>query len=187
MRLRIDVLHLLSPALLNGKVRGRSLGRMTDVILRPFRADDIDWLVDQHETHYAQVEGFDGSFAPLVRAILEAFVTDHDPACEHGWIAMSGGDRLGSIFCVRLDGQTAKLRLFFLVPAARGKGVGRLLLDQCMGFARDAGYAGMQLWTHESHRAACTLYARAGWKLTESRPVRSFGQDLVEQTWIFRF
>ena len=160
---------------------------MTDITLRRFRADDTDWLVDQHGTHYARAEGFDDSFGPLVRSILETFNAGHDPDCERGWIAMSADKRLGSIFCVRQNEVTAKLRLFLLVPEARGKGVGRQLLDQCMRFAKEVGYEEMQLWTHESHRAACALYARAGWTLSASRPVHSFGQDLVEQTWKYRF
>ncbi|MEP6322370.1 MAG: GNAT family N-acetyltransferase [Paracoccaceae bacterium] len=160
---------------------------MSNVILRPFEPADTDWLVERHATLYARDEGFDDTFGPLVRSILEAFCAEHDPACEQGWIAVEGDQRLGSVFCVRLAAETATLRLFLLVPEARGKGVGRRLLERCMWFARDSGYGGMQLWTHESHSAACALYRRAGWTLTESHPVRSFGQDLVEQTWIYRF
>jgi GNAT superfamily N-acetyltransferase len=78
---------------------------------------------------------------------------------------------------------TAKLRLFLLEPRARGIGLGRLLLETCTGFARGAGYRRMTLWTHESHRAACALYAKAGFACTRSEPVRSFGVDLVEQEW----
>ena len=160
---------------------------MTHVTLRPFSAADTDWLVEQHGVQYAQAEGFDDTFGPLVRSILVDFVADHDPACEQGWIAEQDGAPLGSIFCVRFNDTTAKLRLFLLVPEARGKGVGRQLLDQCMRFARETGYEGMQLWTHESHRAACALYAKTGWTLQASEPVHSFGQDLVEQTWVYRF
>ncbi|WP_147106496.1 GNAT family N-acetyltransferase [Tateyamaria sp. syn59] len=160
---------------------------MTEVSLRPFVAADTDWLVAQHGDLYAREAGFDDSFGPLVRSILEAFNAGHDPSCERGWIAEAGGMRLGSIFCVRHDPVTAKLRLFLLVPEARGKGVGRMLLDRCMQFARDAGYEGMSLWTHESHAAACALYARTGWQMVASKPVHSFGQDLVEQTWVYRF
>jgi GNAT superfamily N-acetyltransferase len=160
---------------------------MKSVTLRQFHAEDTDWLVERHGTLYAEAEGFDATFGALVHDILEAFITDHDAGCERGWIAQDRGQRIGSIFCVRHSATTAKLRLFLLVPEARGKGVGRMLLDTCMTFARDAGYAGMQLWTHESHRAACALYAGAGWTLEASRPVHSFGQDLVEQTWKYRF
>ena len=156
---------------------------MTQPRLRQFHPSDIDWLVERHQTLYARDEGFDETFGPLVRSILEAFVVDHDPSCERGWIAEQDGARLGSIFCVRLTEQIAKLRLFLLDPHARGLGLGKRLLQTCMAYARDAGYSDMQLWTHESHEAACALYRASGWRLVASKPVHSFGQDLVEQSW----
>jgi len=156
-------------------------------MIRDFAPSDLDWLVDRHQDLYTADEGFDQTFGPLVRSILEDFVARHDPACEAGWIAEDDGTRLGSIFCVRHDVRTAKLRLFLLVPEARGLGLGSRLLAHCMDFARSVGYGGMTLWTHESHEAACRLYARRGWLLRDSRPVTSFGRQLVEQTWTFSF
>ncbi|WP_170750570.1 GNAT family N-acetyltransferase [Ruegeria lacuscaerulensis] len=159
---------------------------MNDVAIRLFRASDVPWLVEQHAILYERDEGFDKSFARLVRKILDEFVASHDPKCECGWVAEQAGDRLGSIFCVRLDEDTAKLRLFFLVPKARGKGLGKRLLRTCMNHARAVGFTKMSLWTHESHRAACALYKAEGWHLTDSKPVHSFGVDLVEQSWKIR-
>lgn len=160
---------------------------MSDVILRRFVADDAPWLVAQHQTLYARDEGFDDTFGPLVHAILQEFIAGHDQTREQGWIAEEDGQRLGSIFCVTeaadSTGHTAKLRLFLLTPAARGKGLGKRLLLTCMQFARDAGYRQMRLWTHESHTAACALYAAFGWQLIASTPVHSFGVDLIEQSW----
>lgn len=155
--------------------------------LRAYSPADRDWLVAQHGTLYAQAEGFDDTFGPLVGTILDGFAAEHDPVCEAGWIAEENGQRLGSIFCVRHDATRAKLRLFLLVPEARGKGLGQRLLDRCMGFARDAGYDGMTLWTHASHEAACALYLKNGWRLTQSKPVHSFGVDREEQTYEFDF
>lgn len=156
---------------------------MTDVILRPFAVADQPWLVEQHHVRYAQDEGFDETFGPLVNEILSDFLTNHDPKCEAGWIAEEQGQRLGSIFCVRLTETTAKLRVFLLVPEARGKGLGKRMLTTCMAFARSCGYKDMSLWTHESHKAACALYASHGWTCVVSKPVRSFGIDLIEQSW----
>ena len=151
--------------------------------IRRFSAVDRDWVVSRHADHYAREEGFDDTFGVLVAEIVDAFIADHDAEREAGWIAWEGERRLGSIFCVGLSEKTAKLRLFLLVPEARGKGLGRQLLQTCMDFARAKGYQVMQLWTHEEHRAAGALYAKAGWELTASTPVHSFGQDLTEQTW----
>ena len=156
---------------------------MSEIALRRFVPTDSQWLVARHQDLYARDEGFDESFGPLVAEILHDFCLDHDPACEQGWIAHRGDQRLGSIFCVRQGAETAKLRLFLLTPEARGQGLGKLLLRQCMNFARSAGYRDMQLWTHESHHAACALYTAFGWQLLSSKPVHSFGQDLVEQSW----
>ncbi|QFT59281.1 TDP-fucosamine acetyltransferase [Sulfitobacter sp. THAF37] len=156
---------------------------MDNIELRRFAAEDRDWLVEQHAVHYARDEGFDDSFGELVARILDDFLAQSDPGRERGWIAQAGAQRLGSIFCVRLDAETAKLRLFLLTPEARGQGLGRRLLETCMGFAREAGYRRMVLWTHESHRAAGALYARNGWTLESTAPVVSFGQPNVEQHW----
>lgn len=156
---------------------------MSNAEIRIFQASDADWLVAQHRDHYARAEGFDGTFGDLVSKIVADFVADSDPACERGWIAEHDGQRLGCIFCVRQSETTAKLRLFLLVPEARGQGLGKRLLRTCMEFARNAGYGDMALWTHESHKAACALYAATGWQLTDSKPVHSFGVDLVEQSW----
>lgn len=156
---------------------------MDGVEIRRFTATDRDWLVAQHRDHYARAEGFDETFGVLVAQIIDDFIADHDSSREAGWIAWDGDQRLGCIFCVKLDGETAKLRLFLLTKDARGKGLGRRLLATCMDFARAQGYRRMKLWTHESHRAAGALYAKTGWTLTSSEPVVSFGQSLVEQHW----
>jgi GNAT superfamily N-acetyltransferase len=158
---------------------------MADMVhLRDLEIGDAGWLVEQHAVLYARDEGFDATFEALVAEILAAYIRDHDPSCERAFIAVEEGRRLGSVFCVRSgESGVAKLRLFVLLPEARGRGLGQRLLDACLGFARDAGYIRLRLWTHESHRAACALYARNGFRLTESVPVRSFGVDLVEQSW----
>ena len=156
---------------------------MNGVEIRKFTAADRDWLVAEHKDHYAKAEGFDETFGVLVAQIIDDFIADHDPDREAGWIAWEGDQRLGCIFCVKLDADTAKLRLFLLSEGARGKGLGRRLLATCMDFARAQGYRRMKLWTHESHRAAGALYAKTGWSLASSEPVVSFGQPLVEQHW----
>lgn len=160
---------------------------MQTALIRPFSADDRDWLVAAHSDLYARAEGFNASFWQLVAQIIDGFLAGHDPKREAGWIAEADGEPLGSIFCVAQDGSTAKLRLFLLVPEVRGKGLGKRLLHHCMRFAESRGYAGMQLRTHESHEAACALYRTTGWTLEASKPVHSFGQDLVEQQWRYRF
>jgi len=154
------------------------------VTFRDLEPGDAGWLIERHAVLYTRDEGFDATFEALVAEILAAYIRRHDPATERAFIAVEDGRRLGSVFCVQSgEPGVAKLRLFLLIPEARGRGLGQRLLDACLGFAREAGYDRLRLWTHESHEAACALYARNGFELIASCPVRSFGVDLVEQTW----
>lgn len=156
---------------------------MADVTLRDLQIGDAGWLIGQHGILYNRDEGFDATFEATVAEILADYIRNRDPVCERAWIAESDGQRLGSIFCVRKDAKTAKLRLFLLLPEARGRGLGHRLLSACTNWARDRGYQRMELWTHESHKAACALYAAHGWHLDSSIPTHSFGTDVVEQIW----
>ena len=155
-----------------------------EVDFRDLEPGDAGWIIARHAELYAAEEGFDASFEPLVARILSDYLTARDPDRERAWVAVKAGVRLGTIFCV--DSGTpgvAKLRLFWLEPSARGMGLAPAMLERCLAFAREAGYARMVLWTHESHRAAGRLYARSGFTLTKAVPVTSFGVALVEQTW----
>lgn len=157
---------------------------MPEVEFRDLAIGDAGWLIEQHGVLYARDEGFDAGFEALVARILADFIDHRDPTVERAWIAWADGRRLGSIFCVKAaEPDTAKLRLFLLVPESRGMGLGKRLLELCITHARDHGFARLTLWTHESHRAACALYRAAGFTCEASVPVHSFGVDLVEQEW----
>jgi GNAT superfamily N-acetyltransferase len=157
---------------------------MHGVAFRDLSFGDAGWIIQRHAEHYGAAEGFDASFEALVIEIMDGYLRARDPSCERAWIAHRGAERLGSIFCVKgAEPGIAKLRLFFVEPAARGQGLGRTLLGLCLDHARAAGFRRMTLWTHESHRAACALYAGTGFRIVSSRPVRNFGCDLVEQAW----
>ncbi|TLP66983.1 GNAT family N-acetyltransferase [Parasedimentitalea maritima] len=156
---------------------------MVDVSLRRFVAGDLHWLAARHQDLYAREEGFDASYGELIAGVLHQFCSAHDPLCEKGWIAAKGSQRIGSIFCIRETKEVARLRLFLLTPEARGQGLGQRLLRDCMGFSRQAGYREMVLRTHKSRRTSGSLYRAFGWQKTETKPVFSFGANLIEQTW----
>jgi len=156
---------------------------MVDVSLRRFVAGDLHWLAARHQDLFSREEGFDDSYGPMITSILQDFFGSHDPHCERGWIAVKGQMRIGSIFCLKESEGIARVRLFLLTPEARGQGLGKKLLRECMGFARQAGYREMVLWTHESQRSSGALYSAFGWQLVKTAPVFSFGVNLNEQTW----
>ncbi|MCG6883640.1 MAG: GNAT family N-acetyltransferase [Silicimonas sp.] len=154
------------------------------IFFRDLEIGDTGWLVQRHAELYARDEGFDITFEAMVAEILANYIRTRDPARERAFIAVEGDRRLGSIFCTRTEERRfAKLRMFLLEPEARGIGLGQRLLDACIGYARAVGYSRMKLWTHESHRAACALYAKNGFVCAGSEATHSFGVDVVEQTW----
>jgi GNAT superfamily N-acetyltransferase len=152
--------------------------------VRPLgRPGDLGWVVMAHGELYAAEFGWDTTFEALVAEIVAGYAAGHDPAREAAWIAELGGRRVGCVFCVAGDEATAKLRILLVHPDARGHGLGGRLVDECVDFARAAGYARMRLWTNHPLAAARRVYLRRGFTLVEEAPHRSFGVDLVGQTY----
>ena len=158
-------------------------GLVPTVELRPPRPGDLGWIVERHGALYAQEYHWDASFEALVAQIVAGYAAGHDPEREAVWIADAGGERLGCVMCVKKTRDTAQLRLLLVVPHGRAMGIGARLIDECLIFAREAGYRRIMLWTNDPLVAARRLYERAGFTLTSEGNHRSFGHDLVEQTW----
>ena len=172
----LDTVHrLLEPAAVDRRV-----------VLREPRPGDMGWVVQTHGELYAREYGFDWTFEALVAEIAAQFVRDFDPQREKAWIAEVDGERAGSVFLVRQSATVAKLRLLILRPEARGLGLGGRLTDECIAFARAAGYRRLVLWTQSNLTAARAIYASRGFALKATEPNEAFGQQLVSETWELR-
>jgi DNA-binding MarR family transcriptional regulator/GNAT superfamily N-acetyltransferase len=153
------------------------------VVLREPKPGDMGWVVQQHGELYAREYGFDWTFEALVAEIAAKFIREFVPGRERGWIAEVDGERAGCVFVVRQSGTVAKLRLLLLRPEARGLGLGGRLADECIDFARAAGYRKLVLWTQSNLVAARAIYASRGFVLKQGEPNEAFGQKLVSETW----
>ena len=152
-------------------------------LLRSHEPGDIGWIIHRHGVVYSQEYGFDETFEALVAEILVQFIHQHDPKRERVWIAEQDGERVGSVMIVDAGEQAAQLRLLFVEPEARGKGIGKRLIDECIHFSRRLQYQKIKLWTQSNLLAARRLYAKAGFELVEESPHKSFGHDLVAEIW----
>ncbi|MFI7677095.1 GNAT family N-acetyltransferase [Actinophytocola sp. NPDC049390] len=154
-----------------------------DVALRDPEPGDFGWVIERNGALYATEHGWDSSYEALVARIVADYLADHDPERERAWVAELNGERVGAIFCVREDDTTAKLRLLHVEPTARGAGVGTVLVEECVRFAKSAGYRRMELWTVSLLAPARRIYQRSGFTLAEEDTAMRFGHELTGQTW----
>jgi DNA-binding MarR family transcriptional regulator/N-acetylglutamate synthase-like GNAT family acetyltransferase len=152
-------------------------------LLREPGPGDLGWMVGRNGAVYAAEYGWDQSYEALVARIVADFAQHHDPARQRAWIAEVDGEPVGCVLCVRRDEDTAQLRILLVDPAARGLGIGARLVEECIRFARTAGYRSLVLWTNDVLVSARRLYEAAGFELVDEEAHHSFGHDLVGQMW----
>jgi DNA-binding MarR family transcriptional regulator/N-acetylglutamate synthase-like GNAT family acetyltransferase len=158
-----------------------------EISLRAHRPGDMGWVVERHGVLYQAEYGWGALFEALVADIVAKFLRDFDPKRERCWIAerriYDHVERVGSVFVVAEGRTTAKLRLLLIEPPARGQGLGQRLVEECIAFAKKAGYRKLVLWTHDNLTAARAIYAKLGFRLVKSEPHRQFGVPVVGEYW----
>ncbi|UCE52991.1 MAG: MarR family transcriptional regulator [Desulfobacterales bacterium] len=164
-------------------ILGTESETMTSYLLRPHEPGDIGWIIHRHGVVYSEEYGFDETFEALVAEILVQFIRKHDPKRERIWIAEQDGQRIGSVMIVEAGDQVAQLRLLFVEPKARGKGIGKRLINECINFSKRNRYRKIKLWTQSNLLEARHLYSKAGFELVKESAHKSFGHDLIAEIW----
>jgi DNA-binding MarR family transcriptional regulator/ribosomal protein S18 acetylase RimI-like enzyme len=155
-------------------------------ILRPHHVGDMGWIVHRQGLLYAREYGWDERYEALAAEIVAKFIEHFDPRRERCWIAERHGEIVGSVFLVKKSRTIAKLRLLYVEPSARGLGIGNRLVEECIRFARQAGYQKITLWTQNNLHAARRIYKTHGFRIGAIKRHHSFGHNLVAETWDLR-
>ncbi|MGH9735622.1 MAG: bifunctional helix-turn-helix transcriptional regulator/GNAT family N-acetyltransferase [Candidatus Acidiferrales bacterium] len=162
---------------------GGSPEARTPYLLRQHQPGDMGWVVERQGLLYVREYGWDETYEALAAEIVAQFIRNYDSKRERCWIAEKDGVRAGAVFAVKASEEVAKLRLLHVEPDARGLGIGKRLVEECIRFARQAGYKKMTLWTSTILTAARQIYAQAGFHLVRQEDQHGFGKDLTMETW----
>jgi DNA-binding MarR family transcriptional regulator/GNAT superfamily N-acetyltransferase len=152
-------------------------------LLRQHQPGDLGWIVHRQAILYAQEYGWDDSYEALAAEIVAHFIKNYDPKRERCWIAEKDGARVGAVFVAKASDEVAKLRLLHVEAEARGLGIGKRLVEECVRFARQMGYQKITLWTQSNLHAARHIYERVGFRVVHQEQHHSFGKDLTAETW----
>ncbi len=153
------------------------------ISLRGHRPGDMGWVTQRHGALYFEEYGWDERFEALVAGVVRDFIQDFDPRRERCWIAEMDGEPVGSVFLVKNNKYEAKLRLLLIEPKARGRGLGKRLVRECIDFARAKGYRKLVLWTQSNLAAARHIYKAAGFKRVKTEVHRTFGPRVTGEYW----
>jgi DNA-binding MarR family transcriptional regulator/GNAT superfamily N-acetyltransferase len=165
---------------------GNESGPNEPYLIRTHRTGDLAWIVYRHAALYSQEYGWRQGFEELVMEIAAAFLKNYDPTGERCWVAERAGEILGCVMLVRKSKRVAQLRLLLVEPSARGLGIGKRLVNECIRFSRETGYKKIVLWTHDVLSAARGIYQKTGFKLTGTGSHEDFGPRVTSETWELR-
>ena len=152
-------------------------------LLRPHQPGDMGWIVHRQAILYADEYGWDGTYEALAAEVVAQFIKNYDPKRERAWVAEKDGERVGAVFVAKGSDQIVRLRLLHVEQQARGLGIGQRLVEECIRFARQAGYQKMTLWTQSILHAARHIYEKSGFQVVHEEKHHSFGKDLSAETW----
>ena len=165
------------------RLLGDKVQTSTSYLLRQHQPGDLGWIVHRQAILYAEEYGWDRTYEALAGEIVAQFIKNYDPNRERCWIAEKDGERVGGAFVAKVSDDIAQLRLLHVEAQARGLGIGKRLVEECVRFARQAGYQKMTLWTQSNLYAARHIYKQSGFQVVREQQHHSFGKDLTAETW----
>jgi DNA-binding MarR family transcriptional regulator/N-acetylglutamate synthase-like GNAT family acetyltransferase len=151
--------------------------------IRPFRIGELAQVAARQAQLYDREYGWGRAMEVMQLDITSNFLRDFKPGREQCWIAERDGRMLGAVVLADAGGDVGQLRLLHVEREARGLGIGRALVDQCIAFAGQAGYRSMRLWTQDVLVSARHIYESAGFILISTETHSAFGAPMTGERW----
>ena len=154
-----------------GDMQSPTSGKQDEIAIRwDLRPGDFGRVTELHGLLYSTEYGFDMSFEGYVAESLGELGRRLRPDRDRLWLAERGSQLVGSIGVVGRDANVAQLRWVLVHPDTRGRGLGRRLLDEALGFCQATRCRSVYLWTVSPLAAAARLYSSVGFRLAEEHP-----------------
>jgi DNA-binding MarR family transcriptional regulator/GNAT superfamily N-acetyltransferase len=151
--------------------------------VRPWRTGDVGLMTARQAVFYREACGWGPGIELNIADAAANFLRRYKEGRDNGWIAEVAGAMAGSVLVTDEGEGLSRLRLLYVEPMARGRGIGDHLVELCLGFARDAGYTAMTLWTHTVLTSARRIYAARGFEIVAVDTHEEFGAPVQSETW----
>jgi DNA-binding MarR family transcriptional regulator/GNAT superfamily N-acetyltransferase len=156
----------------------------TGFTIRSFRIGDAPLIAARQSILYDEDYSWGRGIELNETETVAAFLRNFKPGREQCWVAELGGAMAGSVFVTDEGGGLARLRLLYVEPFARGRGIGDALVRTCIDFAQEIGYDTITLWTHTILASARRIYAAHGFEIVDTKVHETFGVAVQGETWV---
>ncbi len=156
--------------------------RLEDISIRTqLKPGDIGHVVLLHGLLYSRDYNYGIGFESYVAAGLHEFYSNYNAEKDRVWICEYQNEMVGFLLLMHRENNSAQLRYFIIMPAFRGIGLGKKLMQLYMEFLREKKYGSSYLWTTSELHAAAALYTFYGFTLTSENSSSKFGKQVTEQ------
>lgn len=154
---------------------------MKPLTVSPARREDAGGVIDLVGRVFRE---YGWIFVPSVELPdLLAFERHYEPPRGAFFVVRHPGRVVGSAGVERLDSTTAELHRLYLDAHLRGRGLGRALVEQVVGWCRENAVTHLVLWSDTRFEQAHRLYLRMGFAQTGERTL----PEDINQTREYRF
>jgi ribosomal protein S18 acetylase RimI-like enzyme len=135
--------------------------------LQPVSAPgQVDAVRSLFRAHAESLQYYGPSFVHF-EGEMDALPAPYDQPGNRLYLAVMDGQGMGCVGVQRLNADTCQMKRLYVMPESRELNIGKALIEQAIGFAKDSGYRYMRLTTAPDLERAIGLYQRYGFVFVE--------------------